>query len=52
MEKRETSPKAFEARIILTGLDRISELKRYLLRQLNGQIFFNNAWISGFLPGD
>ena len=51
MEKRETSPKAFEARIILTGLDRIPELKRYLLRQLNWANIFQQRMDKRVLTG-
>ena len=51
MEKRETSPKAFEARIILTGLDRIPELKRCLLRQLNWANIFQQRMDKWVLTG-
>ena len=51
MEKRETSPRAFEARIILTGLDRIPELKRYLLRQLNWANIFQQRMDKWVLTG-
>ena len=51
MEKRETSPRALEARIILTGLDRIPELKRYLLRQLNWANIFQQRMDKWVLTG-